>query len=443
MIKKRCFVISPIGEKGSKTRHHADAVFEFIIDGAMKKFQKKHEKIVIDTVRSDHILESGPISQRMFEEILKADFCVAVLTDHNPNVFYELAVAQAAARPLIILIQKGQDLPFDVQDLRCARYDLEDICELVEGRYAEDVRKHVQAICDQGWISKSLFERYGYGRQLRFEQQLRSMARKARPEPLPVAIDAVYRLPRLPEDRRIVLVTGDIMLLRELQGKLKERRHLKIDVIVSLEDANLQLARYFESSIPGATSGTLRYLAAKKSDAGEIEEDSLLESLRRAIEKEHIKPPATLGMVIPTSTTHLKEEGNGVQYVFHVAAMTGSVSDGYKMEGDLLDDCVRNVYRRFAKLAPDEGLETLLFPMLGAAATRLEPEEVALRLLRPIVNQMKRTEECRETYFLAWHEVQRFAVRKAAEALGLEEDPGLEEPAPAAVVTEFPSKKIA
>ncbi len=441
MARKRCFVISPIGDKGTPTRHHANAVFEFIIEKAVKDFEKEHledtgETLEIKVERSDRILDAGSISQRMFDEILGADLCVAVLTDHNPNVFYELAVAQAAARPIIILIKQGQDLPFDVQDLRCVRYDVDDICELVKGRYAEDVKEHVEKIRDQGWISKSLFERRGFGRQLRFEQQLRSMSRKARPEPLDLAIDEVYSLPG---ERRIVLLAGDIIKLCELQEKLQQHRGRQADVVVSLEDANLQLARYFESSIPGAVSGTLRYLDAKKTEAGEIEEDSLSKNLHRAIEKYEIKPPAALGLVIPTETTQLREDGLGVQYVFHVAAMTGSIGDGYKMEGDLLDDCVRNVYRRFGRLAPEKKLETILFPMLGAASTRLEPEEVARRLLRPIVNQMKRSKACRETYILAWHEVHRFAIRKAARDLGLEGGDGGQR----AAVAQFPSKKTA
>ncbi len=43
----------------------------------------------------------------MFKSILHGDLCVAVLTGYNPNVFYELAIAQAAACPTIILIEKG------------------------------------------------------------------------------------------------------------------------------------------------------------------------------------------------------------------------------------------------------------------------------------------------------------------------------------------------
>ena len=103
----KCFVISPIGDEGSDVRQHADDVFKYIIEPAMRECG-------IEAVRSDQLEKPGLISEQMFRFIFEADLCIAVLTDHNPNVFYELAVAHSAQRPVIILIEKGQRLPFDV-----------------------------------------------------------------------------------------------------------------------------------------------------------------------------------------------------------------------------------------------------------------------------------------------------------------------------------------
>ncbi len=110
-MQKRCFVISPIGPEGSPTREHADDVYNYIITPAM-------EACDMQAVRSDHLREPGKISDQMFKEILTDDLCIAVLTEDNPNVYYELALAQAAARPVIILLLKGKVLPFDIHDLR-------------------------------------------------------------------------------------------------------------------------------------------------------------------------------------------------------------------------------------------------------------------------------------------------------------------------------------
>ena len=46
-MKRRCFVISPIGAERSEVREHADDVFEFIIKPAM-------DQLGINAYRSDH-----------------------------------------------------------------------------------------------------------------------------------------------------------------------------------------------------------------------------------------------------------------------------------------------------------------------------------------------------------------------------------------------------
>ena len=114
---RKCFVISPIGEEGSKIRQHADDVYEFIIKPALEPFD-------IEPIRSDMIHETGKISSQIYNNIQTNDLCIVVLSFENPNVFYELAIAQCAVRPVIILVEEGHRLPFDIQDERSVFYDL-------------------------------------------------------------------------------------------------------------------------------------------------------------------------------------------------------------------------------------------------------------------------------------------------------------------------------
>jgi len=60
----------------------------------------------------------------MIAAILNYDLCIADLSGHNPNVFYELAIAQAAERPVVLLKLAGEVIPFDVKDYRLIEYDL-------------------------------------------------------------------------------------------------------------------------------------------------------------------------------------------------------------------------------------------------------------------------------------------------------------------------------
>lgn len=149
---KQCFVISPIGEEGSDIRKDADDVFDYIIRPAM-------EECDIKAFRSDHLDKPGKISEQMFQAIHKADLCIADLTNYNPNVFYELAVAQSANRPVIILIRKGQELPFDVVDLRSVSYDLQ-IRSYQEKTHIRRITNYIKEFEAMDWKVPDLFGAY-------------------------------------------------------------------------------------------------------------------------------------------------------------------------------------------------------------------------------------------------------------------------------------------
>jgi O-acetyl-ADP-ribose deacetylase (regulator of RNase III) len=399
--RRRCFVISPIGEEGSAVRAHADDVLEFIIKPALARCD-------VVAVRSDQMPESGTITEQMFREIVNADVCVVLLTGFNPNVFYELAVAQSAARPVVILIEKGLTLPFDVKDLRCIQYEMVPISRLVKGTYADRVAEMLEEIKRQGWKAPTLFEQFGVGRKLEDELQVRRLLERARPEVLPYGKDRRYALPVDPE-REICLLTGDIT---DIQSQ-----PFGTDVVVSPENTDLQLGRYYDAD---SISGALRYLDAERSADGRIARDCLDESLQKSIEELHIVLPMVPGRVVATRTNRLYRK-YGIKYVFHTAALQGAVGDGYKMMDEVLDDCVRNVFDQFAEIAPEAELSSILFPMLGAATTSMDPLEVARKLLNPIVHNMSTIKKCQRTVILARLESHRHAVYHAAAELGLKE----------------------
>lgn len=149
---RQCFVISPIGPEDSDIRKNADDVFDYIIKPAM-------EECNIKAFRSDHLDKPGRISEQMLQAIHNADLCIADLTNYNPNVFYELAVAQSANRPVIILIRKDQLLPFDVSDLRCVYYDLQ-IRSFQERTHIKRVINYIKEFEAIDWKAPDLFGAY-------------------------------------------------------------------------------------------------------------------------------------------------------------------------------------------------------------------------------------------------------------------------------------------
>jgi|GEM_PF-5684912 len=147
---KKCFVISPIGAEDSDTRTHSDDVFKCIIEPALNDFG-------VHAVRADHMDEPGRITSQMISAILEYDLCIAVLTGHNPNVFYELAVAQAARRPVILMILKGDSVPFDVKDYRVIEYNL-DPQEIFDRTWVIQLSAQIGVVLAENYISPNLLE---------------------------------------------------------------------------------------------------------------------------------------------------------------------------------------------------------------------------------------------------------------------------------------------
>ena len=65
------------------------------------------------------------IIQDIVEGIHKADIVIADLTGLNPNVFYELGLAHAMNKKVIIITQDIDELPFDIKSYRANQYSLQ------------------------------------------------------------------------------------------------------------------------------------------------------------------------------------------------------------------------------------------------------------------------------------------------------------------------------
>jgi hypothetical protein len=150
-IRPVAFVISPIGQFGSEVRRKADLTLKYIIKAALEP-----DYVV---VRADHEESPDSISTKMIERIVEAQLVVADLTDHNPNVFYELAVAHSFGRPVVHLIDATQEPPFDVVDQRVIKYDIRDFDSVAAARAS--VVSASAAVTSAGYEVKNPISTYG------------------------------------------------------------------------------------------------------------------------------------------------------------------------------------------------------------------------------------------------------------------------------------------
>ena len=133
--EKICFVISPIGESDSNIRKRSDQVLKYIIRPAVESCGYK-------AVRADEIAEPGIITNQIIRHVVVDPLVIADLTGQNPNVFYELAIRHYIGKPLIQIINKGEDIPFDIKLMRTIPVDHQNLDSVEEAK--AEIQKQIQ-----------------------------------------------------------------------------------------------------------------------------------------------------------------------------------------------------------------------------------------------------------------------------------------------------------
>lgn len=108
-----CFVVMPFA--APLGRH-----YELIYDPAIKKAGLRPVRA------DDDIFTTGKIIDQVWDGINSAKVLVAELTSRNPNVFYELGLAHALKKPVVLISSNEEDVPFDVRHIRVIYYDVND-----------------------------------------------------------------------------------------------------------------------------------------------------------------------------------------------------------------------------------------------------------------------------------------------------------------------------
>ncbi len=107
-----CFVMMPFA-------HPVGRYYELLYEPAI-------QKAGLVPVRADaDIFATGKIMDQVWDGINRSKVLVADLTDRNPNVFYELGLAHALEKPVVLVSAEG-NVPFDLHHIRVIYYDVSD-----------------------------------------------------------------------------------------------------------------------------------------------------------------------------------------------------------------------------------------------------------------------------------------------------------------------------
>lgn len=140
MDKKKCFVIMPFSKT---TELHTETYWTTFFD----IIQDAMEEQGYSCFRS----EVGPykLFSNIVTNIESSDIVVAVLTDFNANVWYELGIRHTLKSGTIMLLQKGQKPPFDISDFGIIFYeDSIGLNKLLGQEIAKYLRKFNKTTCD-------------------------------------------------------------------------------------------------------------------------------------------------------------------------------------------------------------------------------------------------------------------------------------------------------
>lgn len=117
---KTCFIVCPISSDGSEIRKRSDTLLKHVITPVC-------ESCGFTPIRIDKENTNGSLTDEIISHITNDDLVIADLTDSNPNAFYEIGYRAALKKPLIQLISKDSNIPFDISVVRTFSYDLLDL----------------------------------------------------------------------------------------------------------------------------------------------------------------------------------------------------------------------------------------------------------------------------------------------------------------------------
>jgi len=89
----------------------------------VKTIKMACEDIGIDCETADEEFISGPILSVIVKKMLSANLVIAVIDGRNPNVFYELGLAHAFGKTVVMISGGLEDIPFDIQSQRMVIVD--------------------------------------------------------------------------------------------------------------------------------------------------------------------------------------------------------------------------------------------------------------------------------------------------------------------------------
>lgn len=121
-------IVTPYFGKPERTAQTTDLFVLMPFDPQLRPVYEDHialcaRDLHLTIARGDDLFTAQSVMDDIWNAISSARVVIADCTGRNPNVFYEIGLAHAVGKPVILITQKIEDVPFDIRHLRYIQYD--------------------------------------------------------------------------------------------------------------------------------------------------------------------------------------------------------------------------------------------------------------------------------------------------------------------------------
>jgi hypothetical protein len=128
MLGRSAIISTPYFGKPEPVAEAADLFVLMPFDARLRPVYEDHitgsaRELGLRVARGDDFFTSHSVMSDIWTAMMSARVVIADCTGRNPNVFYEIGLAHAAGKPVILITQSEDDVPFDIRHLRYIQYD--------------------------------------------------------------------------------------------------------------------------------------------------------------------------------------------------------------------------------------------------------------------------------------------------------------------------------
>jgi len=126
----KSMLVQPLFEQPKKIP--SDEAFDLFVlmpfKADLREVYEDHIKSVaaslsLKVARADDFFTTSAVMKDVWTAICRTRIIIADCTGRNPNVFYEIGLAHTVGKPVVLITQNSEDVPFDLRYIRYIPYE--------------------------------------------------------------------------------------------------------------------------------------------------------------------------------------------------------------------------------------------------------------------------------------------------------------------------------